>query len=217
MSESTPLNKNENEFILNNVHELKQKADLQTKECQYQLAKNIYNEVISKIKTINQPQSIEVLDSLHKEILLPSYLNLAFIDIKQQNWENLIFNSTKAIEIDNDNSKAIYRRCLGYIKLKKYERAEQDFGKLQQLIPNNTELKMLKEMLENRNENNLKTQNEMYKKMFRNLSQINKSIEYEKKSACGKKWMDFCDQCKEVYNKILCCGKSKNRNKRKKI
>ena len=217
MSENTPLNKNEKEFIINSVYELKQKADLQTKECQYQSAKNIYNEVISKIITLNQPQSIEVLDSLHKEILLPSYLNLAFIDIKQQNWESLIFNSAKAIEIDSENSKAIYRRCLGYIKIQNYEKAEQDFGKLKQLIPNNTELKMLKEMLENKNETNLKSQNEMYKKMFRNLSQINKSIEYEKKSACGKRWMDFSGKCKEIYNKILCCGKSKNKNKKKKI
>ena len=39
------------------------------------------------------------------------------------------------------------------------------FGKLKQFIPNNTELKMLKEMLENRSETTLKLENEMYKKI----------------------------------------------------
>ena len=75
---------------------------------------------------------------------------------------SLIFNSTKTIEIDNDNSKAIYKKSLGYFKLKNYADVEQDFGKWKQLIPNGTELKMLKEMLENRSETTLKLENEMY-------------------------------------------------------
>ena len=57
---------------------------------------------------------------------LPVYLNIAACQIKLKQYENAIKNCTKALEIEDKNVKALYRRCVALTEINEFERAWKD-------------------------------------------------------------------------------------------
>ena len=156
-SESIPLKSKEE--LSNNFQEEKSKNDILLKESKYLDAIKGYSELITNINKElkeNKELSKEEKDSIIKEFLITSYSNLCFINIKQQDWDSTIKNSSLILRFDKENTRALYRKCFAYINKCEYDKAEENLKILKKLIPENKELKMLENMLdEKKTEDNL--------------------------------------------------------------
>ena len=201
-TETSPL-KTKDE-IIKSFEEEKSKIDLLTKESKYSEAIQGYSELIKNInKELKENKELlkEDKDSIIKEFLIPSYSNLCFINIKQSDWKSAIKNSSLILRFDKENAKAIYRKCFAYINLCEYEKAEESLDELRKLMPQNSELKILENMLdEKKTEDNLKKMKK-YKNMMRYYHKMNEEKEYQNMSAIGK----FFYGCKGVCRRIFCC------------
>ena len=204
-SESTPLKSKEE--ILKNFQEEKSKNDILLKELKYPDAIKGYSELIKNInKELKENKEIskEEKDSIIKEYLLTSYSNLCFIGIKQQDWDSTIKHASLILRFDKENTRAIYRRCFAYINKCEYDKAEENLKILKKLIPNNDELKILENMLdEKKTEDSLK-QMKKYKKMMRYYHKINEETEYQNMSRVGRFFYDCKGACKRIF---CCCNK----------
>ena len=208
-SETTPLKTKEE--IISNFQDEKSKNDLLTKESKFSEAIQGYTELIKNLNKElkeNKELSKEEKDSIIKEFLLPSYMNLCFINIKQKDFNSAINNAKLILRFDKENSKALYRKCFAEINLCEYEKAEETLIHLKKLMPENSELKILENMLdEKKTEDNLKTMRK-YKNMMRYYHKINEEKEYQNMSKIGR----FFYNCKGICKRIFCCC-----NKRKTV
>ena len=203
------------------AYELKKEADEDLKQTNYDEAIKNYTEAIKKIKALRNEYKLEQasLDVLIREIVVPSNLNLSYIDIKLTNWSDAINHCSKVLFADKDNTKALYRRCLAYINKKNFDEAEKDLKELHTKLPNTTELKLLVQNFEDSKKEFYAKEGKKYKRMFNGLREINKTIEYENKSYIGKK-IDDCYSY--ISNKLsgikncLCCRRKKIHNINKK-
>ena len=208
-SETTPLKSKEE--IIRNFQDEKSKNVLLTKESKFSEAIQGYTELIKNINRElkeNKELSKEEKDSIIKEFLLASYMNLCFINIKQKDFNSAINNAKLILRFDKENSKALYRKCFAEINLCEYEKAEETLDCLKKLMPENSELKILENMLdEKKTEDNLKTMRK-YKNMMRYYHKINEEKEYQSMSKIGR----FFYNCKGICKRIFCCC-----NKRKTV
>lgn len=203
------------------AYELKKEADEDLKQTNYDEAIKNYTEAIKKIKVLRNEYKLEQasLDVLIREIVVPSNLNLSYIDIKLTNWSDAINHCSKVLFADKDNTKALYRRCLAYINKKNFDEAEKDLKELHTKLPNTTELKLLVQNFEDSKKEFYAKEGKKYKRMFNGLHEINKTIEYENKSYIGKK-IDDCysyisNKLSEIKN-CLCYRRKKSHNINKK-
>ena len=105
------------------------------------------------------------------------------------------------MRFDKENTKAIYRKCFALINLYEYEKAEESLDDLRKLMPQNSELKILENMLdEKKTEDNLKKMKK-YKNMMRYYHKMNEEKEYQEMSVIGK----FFYGCKGLCRRIFCC------------
>ena len=148
-SETTPLKSKEE--IIRNFQDEKSKNVLLTKESKFSEAIQGYTELIKNInRELKENKELvkEEKDSIIKEFLLPSYMNLCFINIKQKDFNSAINNAKLILRFDKENSKALYRKCFAEINLCEYEKAEETLNYLKKLMPENSELKILENMLD---------------------------------------------------------------------
>ena len=208
-SETAPLKSKEE--IIKSFEEEKKKIDLLTKESKFTEAIQGYSELVKNInKELKENKELlkEEKDSIIKEFLITSYSNLCFIYIKQKDWKSVIKFASLILRFDKENTKAIYRKCFALINLYEYEKAEESLNDLRKLMPQNSELKILENMLdEKKTEDNLKKMKK-YKNMMRYYHKMNEEKEYQEMSIIGK----FFYGCKGLCRRIFCCC-----NKRKTI
>ena len=208
-SETTPLKSKEE--IIKNFQDEKSKNDLLTKESKFPEAIKGYTELIKNInKELNENKELlkEEKDSIIKELLLTSYQNLCFINLKQKDFNSVIKTAKIILKYDKENVKTLYRKCFAEINICEYEQAEESLNNLKKLIPENSELKKLENMLaEKKTEDNLKKIRK-YKNMMRYYHKINEEKEYQNLSKIGK----FFYNCKGICKGIFCCC-----NKRKTV
>jgi len=117
-------------------------------------------------------QAIESLKSMYDEtpeqktegdtIKLACYLNVAQCLLKVNSLDKAIDNCKYALEIDEKNTKALFRRGTAYFLKKEYELAQSDLAKAADLQPGDKAIK--NQLL--KNENALKLQKEKEKKMY---------------------------------------------------
>ncbi|GIX93352.1 peptidyl-prolyl cis-trans isomerase FKBP4 [Caerostris darwini] len=72
-----------------------------------------------------------------KGLKLSCYLNVAACQMRHHNYESVVINSTKALSMQSNNAKALYRRGAAYLQLQEYEKAKEDLTSAQQLEPKN--------------------------------------------------------------------------------
>ena len=72
---------------------------------------------------------------------LPLYLNIAACQMKMRQYEYAIKNCTKALEIDGENIKALYRRCIALTEINEFERARKDAEEALSIDESNQALK----------------------------------------------------------------------------
>ena len=201
-SENTPLLSKEE---LNKIfQEEKSKADTLTRESKYPEAISAYEELIQKINKelkLNKDLIKEDKDSIIREFLLTTHSNLCLISIKQKDWNSALKNANFILKFEKNNIKAMYRKCYSEINLREYEKAQETLSELKKLMPENTELRNLENMFdEKKTEDKLKEMRK-YKNMMKCLHKVNEEEEYKNMSKIGR----FFYNCKDVCKRIFCC------------
>lgn len=95
---------------------------------------------------------------------LPVYLNIAACQMKLKQYEHAIKNCTKALEIEDKNVKALYRRCVALTEINEFERAWKDAEEGLSIEENNKAIK--KQLL--KIEKDWRGKTAEYQKMIRN-------------------------------------------------
>ena len=201
-SENAPLLSKEE---LNKIfQEEKSKADTLTRESKYPEAISAYEELIQKINKelkLNKDLIKEDKDSIIREFLLTTHSNLCLISIKQKDWNSALKNANFILKFEKNNIKAMYRKCYSEINLREYEKAQETLSELKKLMPENTELRNLENMFdEKKTEDKLKEMRK-YKNMMKCLHKVNEEEEYKNMSKIGR----FFYNCKGVCKRIFCC------------
>lgn len=63
------------------------------------------------------------------------YLNLAQCYLKLENWEQAIRYASDALQVDANNSKALFRRASAYEAKKEFEKSMDDLKRSDELSP----------------------------------------------------------------------------------
>ncbi|PRD34031.1 UNVERIFIED_CONTAM: Peptidyl-prolyl cis-trans isomerase FKBP65 [Trichonephila clavipes] len=91
-----------------------------------------------------------------KGLKLSCYLNVAACQMRHHNYESVVINSSKALSMQSNNAKALYRRGAAYVQLQEYEKAKEDLTAAQQLEPKNQavskQLQLLKSKVQKLNQ-----------------------------------------------------------------
>ena len=214
--------------------ELKKQGDELLKSLQFSKATNTYTKAVITVKYLKKEKLLTRLTKrkLEKEVLIPSNLNMAYIDIQNKNWKECIRHSSKVLFVDVDNIKARYRRCFGYIKEGNFEKADEDLIILEDQIGGSQDLEELEELFENskkksspkiknNNNDNSERKNDyddnFLKKMGKNLKKkFNGPINQPEVTMpkIPEKKRGFCNKLhailKNIFNK---CMKKKNKKK----
>ncbi|GCC33687.1 hypothetical protein chiPu_0012157 [Chiloscyllium punctatum] len=84
------------------------------------------------------------------------YSNLAACQIKQKQYRNVIHNCSKALEIEPDSVKCLYRRGQAYASINEFDKAKRDLKRVLKLEPANSaaaaQLRVLIEQIKAQNE-----------------------------------------------------------------
>lgn len=72
-----------------------------------------------------------------KGLKLSCYLNVAACQMRHHNFESVVANSSKALTLQPNNAKALYRRGSAHLQLQEYEKAKEDLTTAQSLEPKN--------------------------------------------------------------------------------
>ena len=79
--------------------QLKKEGDEYLKSFQFSKATNTYTKAVINVKYLKKEKLITrlVRRDLEKEVLIPSNLNMAYIDIQNKNWSECIKHSSKVL------------------------------------------------------------------------------------------------------------------------
>jgi FK506-binding protein 4/5 len=119
----------------------------------------------------------EQKNKVNKELILPCRLNLAACYLILKNYKDVIEHTTKALEIEGSNVKALYRRGVAYTETDQWDLANQDLQRALELDPNNSAIKTAIAKLKKK----IKIQDQKDKKVFSNLFDRLRKIEEQEK------------------------------------
>ncbi len=122
-------------------------------------------------RALDYLESMEPVETLPEEMFLRytklkclSYLNLGACYLKRDKYNQVVDYCTKALELESNNVKGLFRRGQAYTKLHEYKKAKEDLGKARQLETNNKAvLNQLRTV-----EVLISKEKQMYQKMFKN-------------------------------------------------
>jgi len=118
-----------------------------------------------------------------KQLKLPCLLNNTMCMLKQKKWKEAIEQSTKALEIDHNNVKGIFRKAKGEIGLDKWEEAMKDLNRCKELDPSNKEVLAEISALKQKIAQHHKKESAIFKNMFQRLSQLEEEEKKEKEKS----------------------------------
>ena len=103
----------------------KRQGDNFLKDKNYHEALHHYKSAIVALKIVFDDEELNLANDEEKatalinEVGIPSHLNSALCYLNLEDFVNVVFYCTKVLELDQDNVKALYRRCKANIKLEK--------------------------------------------------------------------------------------------------
>eukprot|EP00794_Sanderia_malayensis_P020152 gene20152-22126_t len=101
-----------------------------------------------------------------QELHLICYNNLAACLLKRENFQKVIEYADKAIALEPDNTKALFRRGTAYFHLKKFCNAEDDFNKILSMNPQEKSVQKYLTAISSERYKDFEKEKQMYKKMF---------------------------------------------------
>jgi len=104
------------------------------------LAKKKYKKAL-KVFEYDTALSEEEKTKAKQEVKLPCHLNMAQCYVKKENWKKAIDHATKALEIDANNIKGLWRRGVAYTSTGDFDQAHRDFSRALDVDPENKSVK----------------------------------------------------------------------------
>lgn len=165
---------------------VKTKGTKYFKESKYKLAIKQYKRII---QLLGPPDDFEgELKTKSEELLLAGYLNLSMAYLKVDNYLEVIKNCDKALEIDPNNEKGLFRRGQAYYGQKEYDLALKEFNAVLKLDPNNKAAKNQLVLCNNAIKVQIQKEKSTYRNMFELFAKQDREKELKKTNA-GDNWI----------------------------
>ena len=147
----------------------KKKGDSELKIQNYDNAMKHYAKAIMSIKILMDEKCLfgTILEDYVKDVGMPSNLNLSLCYLNSKEWAMAIPHLNKVIDFDNAHVKARYRRCLCYVNLGTFEKAEEDLEFLKGKIGGTKEFEELKTGYDQKKGKVRKEEKKFYNKMLK--------------------------------------------------
>jgi FK506-binding protein 4/5 len=107
-----------------------------------------------------------------KALKISCNLNMAACKLKLKDYKEAVKLTTKVLELESTNIKALYRRVQAYIELLDLDYAQADIKKALDLDPNNKEVKLEYKRLKQKQIEQNKKEAKLYGNMFARLSKM---------------------------------------------
>uniref|UniRef100_A0A8I5ZLF1 peptidylprolyl isomerase n=1 Tax=Rattus norvegicus TaxID=10116 RepID=A0A8I5ZLF1_RAT len=139
------------------------------KEGKYKQALLQYKKIVSWLE-YESSFSGEEMQKVHA-LRLASHLNLAMCHLKLQAFSAAIESCNKALELDSNNEKGLFRRGEAHLAVNDFDLARADFQKVLQLYPSNKAAKTQLAVCQQRTRRQLAREKKLYANMFERLAE----------------------------------------------
>jgi len=167
----TTFEKAKEAWEMNTLEKLEQSAIVKEKGTQYfkdgkyKQASVAYKRIVSWLE--HETALLPEDEPKAKALRLAAYLNLAMCYLKMQEPSQALENCDKALEMDESNEKALFRRGEARFAMKEFEKARGDFQRVVQLYPANKAAKSQVALCQKQ----IKEQHEKDKRLYANMFQ----------------------------------------------
>ncbi|XP_023804601.1 peptidyl-prolyl cis-trans isomerase FKBP4-like, partial [Cyanistes caeruleus] len=144
---------------------VKERGTQYFKEGKYKRAALQYKKIVSWLE--HESGLPEEEESKAKSLRLAAHLNLAMCHLKLKEYSQALENCNKALELDSNNEKGLFRRGEAHLAVNDFELARADFQKVIQLYPSNKAAKVQLVTCQQK----IREQHEKEKKMYANMFQ----------------------------------------------
>uniref|UniRef100_A0A8C6E1C1 peptidylprolyl isomerase n=1 Tax=Moschus moschiferus TaxID=68415 RepID=A0A8C6E1C1_MOSMO len=148
---------------------VKERGTVYFKEGKYKQAALQYKKIVSWLE---YESSFSDEDAQKAQALrLASHLNLAMCHLKLQAFSTAVENCNKALELDSNNEKGLFRRGEAHLAVNDFDLARADFQKVLQLYPSNKAAKAQLVVCQQRIRKQLEKEKRLYANMFERLAE----------------------------------------------
>ncbi|NXS90742.1 FKBP4 isomerase, partial [Jacana jacana] len=144
---------------------VKERGTQYFKEGKYKRAALQYKKIVSWLEHESGLSDEE--DIKAKSLRLAAHLNLAMCHLKLKEYSQALENCNKALELDSNNEKGLFRRGEAHLAVNDFELARGDFQKVIQIYPSNKAAKVQLVTCQQK----IREQHEKEKKMYANMFQ----------------------------------------------
>lgn len=148
---------------------VKERGTVYFKEGKYKQASLQYKKIVSwlEYESSFSGEAAQKVQSLR----LASHLNLAMCHLKLQAFSAAIESCNKALELDSNNEKGLFRRGEAHLAVNDFDLARADFQKVLQLYPNNKAAKAQLAVCHQRIRKQIAREKKLYANMFERLAE----------------------------------------------
>lgn len=162
------LSKDSKDTVLFISNDVRQIGNTLYKEKQFEKAKKKYSKALRYIEHFKDEADLE--EDEEKDIdqnqTLSLYLNLAACKLQLKDFENSVEDCDKALEIDEENCKALFRKGQALVNMKDWEKAKECLQQAVSVEPNDKGIRRELERAKKGKEADLMKEKQMYAKMF---------------------------------------------------
>lgn len=148
---------------------VKERGTVYFKEGKYKQALLQYKKIISWLEYKSSFSNEEIQKA--QALRLASHLNLAMCHLKLQSFSAAIESCNKALELDSNNEKGLFRRGEAHLAVNDFDLARADFQKVLQLYPSNKAAKTQLAICQQRIRKQLAREKKLYANMFERLAE----------------------------------------------
>ncbi|XP_007935248.1 peptidyl-prolyl cis-trans isomerase FKBP4 [Orycteropus afer afer] len=148
---------------------VKERGTVYFKEGKYKQAVLQYKKIVSWLEYESSLSSEEAQKA--QALRLASHLNLAMCHLKLQAFSAAVESCNKALELDSNNEKGLFRRGEAHLAVNDFELARADFQKVLQLYPSNKAAKAQLAICQQRIRKQLAREKKLYANMFERLAE----------------------------------------------
>ncbi|XP_036440616.1 peptidyl-prolyl cis-trans isomerase FKBP4 [Colossoma macropomum] len=174
---------------------VKEKGTQYFKDGKYKQAAVQYKRIVSWLEHESSLQGEE--EEKAKALRLAAHLNLSMCYLKLQEPNPALENCDKALELDANNEKALFRRGEALFVMKEFDRAKDDFQRVIQLYPANKAAKSQVLLCQK----HIKEQHEKDKRLYANMFQKFAERDAKKEAEQAKKETDSAMDIEENAKK----------------
>ncbi|XP_076127157.1 peptidyl-prolyl cis-trans isomerase FKBP4 isoform X1 [Alosa pseudoharengus] len=159
---------------------VKDKGTQYFKDGKYKQASVQYKRIISWLEHENTLKGED--EQKAKTLLLAAHLNLAMCYLKLHEHSQALESCDKALELDANNEKALFRHGEALFGLKEFERARDDFTRVTQLYPANRAAKAQVQVCQKHMKEQHEKDKRLYAGMFQKFAERDAKVSDERES-----------------------------------